>query len=98
MCTDIIEHAAIAGSAKRPKGWPRVDTANVYYGHPYHAPYDHTLNIDFLIGAGGPSGRVAVELTAEAARSLVRTIQAALASGEAAHALNVAPASAPAAH
>ena len=92
MCTYIIQQAAIAGSAKGPKGWLRVDTANVYYDHPYHAPYDHTLNIDFVASAGAPGDRVAVELTAEAARSLVVAIQAALASGEAAHALDVAPA------
>jgi len=48
MCTYITETAAIAGTAKGPKGWINVDTANVYYDHPQAAPFDHTLNIDFV--------------------------------------------------
>ena len=86
MCTYIVEKAAIAGSAKGPKGWMKVDTANVYYDHPYHAPFDHTLNIDFVNEAAGAGERVAVELSAESARDLVQKILAALASGETEHA------------
>ena len=86
MCTYITEKAAIVGSAKGPNGWMAVDTANVYYDHPYHAPLDHALNIDFVNEAGGPGHRVAVELSAESARELVKKILAALASGEAEHA------------
>jgi len=85
MCTYIVEQAAIAGSAKGPNGWIAVDTANVSYDHPYHAPFEHTLNIDFVKAAGTPADRVAVELSAESARALVTTILAALASGEAEH-------------
>lgn len=85
MCTYIVEQAAIFGSAKGPHGWMRVDTANVYYDHPYHAPLDHALNIDFVPADGGPGDRVAVELSAESARELVKKILAALASGEAQH-------------
>ncbi len=92
MCTYIVEKAAIAGSAKGPSGWMKVDTANVYYDHPYHAPFDHTLNIDFVNEAGGPGDRVAVELSAESARELVARILAALASGEAEHAAQDGPA------
>lgn len=84
MCTYIVETAAIFGSAKGPSGWMKVDTANVYYDHPYHAPLDHALNIDFVNASGGPGDRVAVELSAESARALVTKILAALASGEAA--------------
>ncbi len=47
---------------------------------PNHAPAEHTLNIDFSNLAAGPSARVAVELTAESARALVRAIEATLAS------------------
>lgn len=83
MCTYITETAAIVGSAKGPSGWMKVDTANVYYDHPYHAPLDHALNIDFVTASGGPGDRVAVELSADSARELVRKILAALASGEA---------------
>jgi hypothetical protein len=85
MCSYITETAEIAGSAKGPVGWMRIDRANVYYDHPYHSSYDHTLNIDFVRDGGAPDERVAVELTADAARTLVAKILAALAAGEAAH-------------
>ena len=86
MCTYITEKADIFGSAKGPKGWMRIDTANVYFDHPFHAPLDHALNIDFVCEAEGGNERVAVELSAESARALIRKIEAALASGEEAHA------------
>ena len=72
MCSYIVEKAAMSGSAKGPNGWMRIDTANVYFDHPYHAPLDHALGIDFVCEADG-------------ARELVTKILAALASGEAAH-------------
>ena len=86
MCTYIVEKAAMVGSAKGPNGWIRIDTANVYYDHPYHAPLDHALSIDFVNAAAGAPERVAVELSAESARALVDKILAALASGEREHA------------
>jgi Family of unknown function (DUF6295) len=86
MCSYIVEKTAVSGSAKGPSGWMRIDTANVYFDHPYHAPLDHALAIDFVCEADGAHERVAVELSAESARALVRNILAALASGEAAHA------------
>jgi len=86
MCTYITEKAEIFGSAKGPTGWFNVDTANVYFDHPFHAPLDHSLNIDFVNEAAGAPQRVAVELSAESARALVEKILAALASGEAEHA------------
>ena len=95
MCSYITEQVGIVGSAKGPAGWMRVDTATVYYDHPYHAPLDHSLNIDFVNEAAGAQTRVALELSAESARELVRTILAALERGEEAHAeghtLQVAP-------
>ena len=66
------------GSGKGPAGWFSLTDATVYLDHPQHAPAEHTLNIDFLNPAQGPSARVAVELTAESARALVRAIEAAL--------------------
>jgi hypothetical protein len=49
MCSYIVMKAALRdSSAKGPKGWMAVDTANVYYDHPYHAPLDHALGIDFI--------------------------------------------------
>lgn len=85
MCSYIVEKARLTGSAKGPSGWMRIDTANVYYDHPYHAPLDHALGIDFICEADGGRERVAVELSAESARELIAKIQAALASGEISH-------------
>jgi hypothetical protein len=86
MCSYIVEKASLYGSAKGPNGWMRIDTANVYFDHPYHTPLDHALAIDFVNEAEGGRERVAVELSAESARALVEKILAALATGETAHA------------
>ena len=87
MCSYIVEKAALFGSAKGPKGWMQIDTANVYFApeHPYPAPLDHALGIYFICVAYGVRDRVAIEISAESARELVKKILAALASGEAAH-------------
>jgi hypothetical protein len=85
MCSYIVRKAALTGSAKGPGGWMRIDTANVYFDHPYHAPLDHALGIDFINAADGGRERVAVELSAQSARELVNQILAALESGEAEH-------------
>jgi hypothetical protein len=45
MCSYTVEKAKLLGSAKGPSGWMRIDTANVYYDHPFHAPLDHALGI-----------------------------------------------------
>jgi hypothetical protein len=79
MCTYTTEKIEVAGSGKGPDGWFRLTDATVYFDHPVHAPEEHTLNIDFLNPGRGPSARVAVELNAASARSLVTAIQAALA-------------------
>lgn len=79
MCTMIVEQIKIEGSGKGLKGWFPLKEANVSYDHPFDAPLEHALNIDFVNEAQGPGARVAVELSAEAARSLVDTIQAVLA-------------------
>ena len=85
MCSYITEKTKVVGSAKGPSGWKRIDTANVYYDHPYHAPLDHALAIDFVSERDGSPERVAIELSADSARALVAAILAALASGEAEH-------------
>jgi len=87
MCSYIIRKAALAGSAKGANGWMRIDSANIYYDHPFHAPFDHALNIDFVNESDGGRERVAVELSAAAARELIRQIEAALATGEKEHGL-----------
>src|SRR3954447_13170486 len=58
MCTYITEKTRIVGSAKGPKGWMRIDSANIYFDHPFHAPLDHALNIDFMGEADGTAQRV----------------------------------------
>jgi len=78
MCTWIVEKAEVFGSGKGAQGWFRLSEASVYLDHPVHALADHTLNIDFRDPAGGPAARVAVELTADSARALVRAIESAL--------------------
>ena len=85
MCSYIVEKAALYGSAKGASGWMRIDTANVYYDHPFHTPLDHALMIDFVNEKEGAKERVAVELSRESALELMAKIQAALASGEDAH-------------
>ena len=81
MCTYATIRTAVEGSAKGPNGrWFHVTDATVYFDHPVHALAAHTLNIDLAAPAAGPSARVAVELTAAAARELVAAIEAALAS------------------
>lgn len=80
MCTYVTVHAGLQGSAKGPGGtWFPVREATVYFDHPVHAMAEHTLNIDIPAPDRGPGARIAVELTAAAARSLVAAIEAALA-------------------
>jgi hypothetical protein len=79
MCTYNTEKVEISGSGKGASGWFSLTDATVYFDHPVHAMAEHTLNIDLLNPAMGPSARVAVELTAESARALAAAIEAALA-------------------
>jgi hypothetical protein len=83
MCTMIVEKVPVSGSGKSGNGWFPVDQANVSYDHPFNAPLEHALNIDFVNEALGPGARVAVELSEEAARHLVETILSVLARAEA---------------
>jgi hypothetical protein len=94
MCTYIVEKAKILGSAKGADGWIKVDTANVYFDHPYHAPLDHALGIDFVDESAVSPQRVAIEISAQSAERLVEKILAALAAGAAAHAIEPEPAEA----
>ena len=74
MCTMIVEKINVEGSGKGTSGWFKLEQANVSYDHPFNAPYEHALNIDFVNESLGASARVAVELSEQAARELVRTI------------------------
>ena len=82
MCTMIAKQVKIEGSGKGTTGWFTLREADVSYDHPFHAPYEHALNIDFVNEAQGPGARVAVELSPEAARILVEAIQAVLSQAE----------------
>jgi hypothetical protein len=79
VCTYLTEKVDVEGSGKGATGWFGVTEASVYFDHPQHARAEHTLNIDFLNPAEGPSARVAVELTAASARALAAAIERALA-------------------
>ena len=83
MCTMIVQKVEIDGSGKGTAGWFSVNQANISYDHPYHFPLEHALNIDFVNQAQGPSARVAVELSVDAARALADTILAVLAEADA---------------
>ena len=78
MCTYNTERTSVDGSGKGPHGWFTLTHAMAYVDHPYHAPYGHTLNLDFYSETAGPAARVAVELTPDSARALVARIEAAL--------------------
>lgn len=79
MCTYLTEKIAVDGSGKGATGWFAGTEAIVYVDHPVHAQYGHTVNIDVLNPALGPSARVALELTEETARALAAAIERALA-------------------
>lgn len=78
MCTTISEKARISGSGKGPQGWFSLDQVYLGYDHPFHAPLDHAVSIDFVNEAAGPGARVAVELTRESARELATRLLAAV--------------------
>jgi hypothetical protein len=83
MCTMIVTQVKIDGTGKGTSGWFTLAEANVSYDHPFNAPFEHALNIDFVNEALGPGARVAVELDVAAARTLVAAINAVLAQAEA---------------
>jgi len=82
MCTMIAQQIKIIGSGKGAGGWFKLGEADVSYDHPFNAPFEHALNIDFVNEALGPGARVAVELSLESARTLVESIQAVIAQAE----------------
>ncbi len=83
MCTMIAEQVPVIGYAKGGAAWFDVRQINVSYDHPFAAPSEHALSIDFVDPSRGPGARVAVELSAANARALVRAIEAVLQEAEA---------------
>ncbi len=82
MCTMIATQVPVEGSGKKASGWFPLREANVSYDHPFDAPFEHALNIDFVNEALGPGARVAVELSVEGARALVAAINSVLAQAD----------------
>ena len=82
MCTMIAQQIKIEGSGKGTAGWFKLAEADVSYDHPFDAPFEHALNLDFVNELLGPGARVAVELSLDSARALVEAIQAVLAQAE----------------
>jgi hypothetical protein len=70
----IVEKIQVDGSGKGKDGWFDLKQANVSFDHPFNAPFEHALNIDFVNESMGPAARVAVELSEQAARELVKAI------------------------
>jgi Family of unknown function (DUF6295) len=83
MCTMIVNQAKIWGRGKGATGWFTLGEVNVSYDHPFDAPLEHALNLDFVNEAEGPGARVAVELSVDSARQLVQAILATLERAEA---------------
>jgi hypothetical protein len=75
MCSMISKQIQIDGCGKNGGAWFNLREADVSFDHPFNAPFEHALNIDFVNEAQGPGARVAVELSADAARALVAAIQ-----------------------
>jgi hypothetical protein len=82
MCTMIAKQIKVEGSGKGAQGWFKLGEADVSYDHPFDAPFEHALNIDFVNESLGPGARVAVELSVESAWVLVEAIQEVLAQAE----------------
>jgi hypothetical protein len=79
----IASQIPVAGSGKSANAWFALNKAYVSYDHPFDAPYEHALNIDFVNETIGAGARVAVELDAGSARSLAEAILRVLGEAEA---------------
>jgi hypothetical protein len=74
----IAEQIKITGSGKGREGWFDLAEVNISFDHPFDAPFEHALNLDFVNEGLGPGARIAVELSERAARDLVTGILAVL--------------------
>lgn len=82
MCTCIVEHAAISGSGKGAQGWFPVSQASVGFDHPFNAPFEHAVLLDFGNPELGAAARVAVEINIASAKALVESLQSAIEQAE----------------
>lgn len=74
MCTYQTEMVTLSASGRTRDGWMPMTDATVYYDHPVHYPAGHALLIDLRNPARGPGARIALEMDAESARALARSI------------------------
>jgi ribosome recycling factor len=81
MCSNIVETTNILGCGKGKDGWFTLAQAIVSFDHPMHANAEHAINIDFVNHKLGLDSRVAVELTAESAKNLIKALESALEKG-----------------
>jgi hypothetical protein len=82
MCTSIVEIVSAAGAGKTGDGWIDLTHSVVSYDHPHHALLEEAITIDFVNASMGPSARVAVELTLDAAKELSGALIRAIAAAE----------------
>jgi hypothetical protein len=82
MCTSIVEIVEADGAGKSSDGWFDLTHSVVSYDHPHHALLEEAITIDFVNRTLGPSARVAVELTLEAAKELSAALIRAIAAAE----------------
>jgi hypothetical protein len=82
MCTSIVEIVEADGAGKSSDGWFELTHSVVSYVHPHHALLEEAITIDFVNRTLGPSARVAVELTLEAAKELSAALIRAIAAAE----------------
>ncbi|MCL5048634.1 MAG: DUF6295 family protein [Firmicutes bacterium] len=74
MCTYRTEIIETKGSGKGTLTWTTVDEATVYFDHPVHAPFAHSINIDFRNTALTNGERIALELEPKSALKMAQTI------------------------
>ena len=82
MCTSIVEIVGAEGAGKGADGWFALTHSVVSYDHPHHALLEEAITIDFVNETLGPSARVAVELTLDAAKHLHAALARAIAAAE----------------
>jgi hypothetical protein len=78
MCTNIVVNAEVAGWGKDADRWFDVKLVTVVFDHALHAPLEHAVTIDFTDPAVDFGPRVAVELTPDGARALMRALESAV--------------------
>ncbi len=78
MCTNILERAPLTGSGRGREGWFKLAEVSVSYDHPFDVDLEHAVNIDFTNESSGVAARVAVELTIDSAKELVKVLLAAV--------------------